>query len=177
MKNDNLAYDGRYRLDTRLDASDVSNITNIRMTGGVMFKADGTKKVKSNNSANTIKKPKARPQRATVISVVVLVAMAFLVLFRGLMITAGYDKLEEKNILLSEMIAENQKLQFKIDQALDLKNIEKIAKDTFNMGQPTKAQMIYINLDQENEVKKVREGNTVIEAVKSFFAGIVEYFN
>ena len=110
------------------------------------------------------------------ISVIVLASMAFLVLFRGLMITSGYEQLEKKNTTLSETIAENQKLQFKIDQTLDLKNIEKIAQNTFNMGQPSKSQTIYINLEQSNEVKKVRSGNSIIDAVKNFFSGIVEYF-
>jgi len=44
------------------------------------------------------------------------------------------------------------------------------------MSQPTKTQTIYINLDQANEVKKVRGGNSVVDAVKNFFTGIVEYF-
>ena len=57
-----------------------------------------------------------------------------------------------------------------------LKNIEKIAQNTFNMGQPSKSQTIYINLEQSNEVKKVRSGNSIIDAVKNFFSGIVEYF-
>ena len=102
--------------------------------------------------------------------------MAFTVLFRGLMLTSGYEKLEEKNALLSETISENQKLQFKIDQALDLNNIERIAQDDFNMGQPSKAQTVYINLDQENEVTKTSGGNSIVESVKEFFAGVVEYF-
>ena len=102
--------------------------------------------------------------------------MAFLVLFRGLMITSGYEKLEAKNAELEEIIAENQKIQFKIDQMLDLKNIENIAKNTYNMGEPTKAQTIYINLDQTEEVKKVRQNSGIFQAIKDFFGGIVEYF-
>ena len=141
-----------------------------------MIKTGSGQKQKVNTAGQTKSRPKARIQRSTVLSVVVLTAMAFTVLFRGLMITSGYEQLEKKNALLSETIAENQKLQFKIDQTLDLKNIETIAKNTFNMGQPSKAQTIYINLDQANEVKKVKGGNSILDAIKNFFGGIVEYF-
>ena len=119
----------------------------------------------------------AKARRNTVLSVVVLSAMAFLVLFRGLMITSGYEKLEAKNKELETVIAENQKKQSKINSALDLKNIENIAKNTYNMGEPTKAQTININLDQEEEVKKVKKDNSFGAMVRDFFSGIVEYFS
>ncbi len=176
MRNNNLAYhaDDRYR--KIYDNREIRKITNIRSTGGVMIKTGSGQKRKVNTAAGRNRRPKSRINRGTVISVIVLASMAFLVLFRGLMITSGYEQLEKKNTTLSETIAENQKLQFKIDQTLDLKNIEKIAQNTFNMGQPSKSQTIYINLEQSNEVKKVRSGNSIIDAVKNFFSGIVEYF-
>lgn len=176
MRNSNLAYDADYRYRKNTDNREIRKITNIRSTGGVMIKTGSGQKRKVNTALRKNRRPKTRINRGTVVSVVVLAAMAFLVLFRGLMLTSGYEKLEQKNALLSETIAENQKLQFKIDQALDLKNIENIAQNTFNMGPPSKAQTIYINLDQTNEVKKVRGGNSIIDAVKNFFSGIVEYF-
>ena len=111
------------------------------------------------------------------LSVVIILGMAFLVLFRGLMIQSGYDKLAEKNEELAAIIAENQKIQFKIDQTLDLQNIENVAKNTYNMGEPTKAQTVYINLEQQEQVKKVSGGNSFVTAVADFFSGIVEYFS
>ena len=54
--------------------------------------------------------------------------------------------------------------------------LHNIAKNTFGMGAPTKSQTIYINLDQTDEVKKVKGSGSVFEAVKNFFGSIVEYF-
>lgn len=176
MRNNNLAYNTDYKYHETAKDREISRLSTIRSAGGVMIKTGSGQKQKVNTAGQTKSRPKARIQRSTVLSVVVLTAMAFLVLFRGLMLTSGYEQLEQKNALLSETIAENQKLQFKIDQTLDLKNIETIAKNTFNMGQPSKAQTIYINLDQANEVKKVKGGKSIIDAVKNFFGGIVEYF-
>ena len=72
---------------------------------------------------------------------------------------------------------ENQKIQFKIDKTLDLKNVENIAKNTYNMGEPTKAQIVYINLDQDEEVTKVSGNKSFGDSVADFFDGIVEYFS
>lgn len=172
MRNDNLAYSDDYGY-RGYERTEVKKITNKRTTGGVMIKTSNkSKKVNTNTKRHT----KANTNHGTVVSVVILLVMAFAVLFRGLMLTSGYEKLEEKNALLSETISENQKLQFKIDQALDLNNIERIAQDDFNMGQPSKAQTVYINLDQENEVTKTSGGNSFVESVKEFFNGVVEYF-
>lgn len=175
MRNDNLAYDERYRR-RQTDGTGIKRITNKRTSGGVMIKTGSKQTRKVNTATGKTRRTKANSNRGTVVSVVVLVAMAFLVLFRGLMLTSGYEQLESKNAMLSETIAENQKLQFKIDQTLDLNNIERIAENNYNMGQPSKSQTIYINLDQTNEVKKVRSGNSFFDAVKNFFGGIVEYF-
>ncbi len=142
-----------------------------------MFKAGSSKKSKLNTGKATSHNSKTSINKSTVISVAIIASMAFLVLFRGLMITSGYEKLEERSALLSETVAENQKIQFKIDQMLDLKNIETIAKNTFNMGAPSKSQTIYINLDQADEVKKVKGDNSFFDSVKNFFGGIVEYFS
>lgn len=178
MKN-NLAYDRDYRTRSsyEYEPEEIHKITNIRTAGGVMFKAGSSKKSKLNTNRAKSRNPKTNINRGTVLSVIIISAMAFLVLFRGLMITSGYEKLEERNALLSETVAENQKIQFKIDQMLDLKNIETIAKNTFNMGAPSKSQTIYINLDQTDEVKKVKGDNSFFDSVKNFFGGIVEYFS
>lgn len=173
MRNGNLAYNTDYRYSEMINSSEIGY---GRSAGGVMIKTGNKQNRKVNTAVHRRQRPKSRINRGTVLSLIVLVSMAFLVLFRGLTITLGYDRLEEKNTQLSEIVAENQKLQFKIDQTLDLKNIENIARNTFNMGQPSKSQIIYINLDQTDEVKKVRGGNSVIDAVKNFFSGIVEYF-
>ncbi len=175
MRENNLAYEKKEYVDIP-DSPLLNRVTNERTAGGVMIKTEKNKKIKVNTSENTSRASVAKARRNTILSVVVLAAMAFLVLFRGLMITSGYEKLEAKNVKLEEIIAENQKIQFKIDQMLDLKNIENIAKNTYNMGEPTKAQTIYINLDQTEEVKKVTEKSGILDAFRNFFGAIVEYF-
>lgn len=172
---DNLAYKTQQYSDIP-DSPLLKKTVNQRTAGGVMIKIGKNKRLKLNTS-QTSTVAKRHVSRGTVLSVLLLSAMAFLVLFRGLMIQSGYDKLEAKNEELAAIVAENQKIQFKIDQTLDLENIENVAKNTYNMGEPTKAQTVYINLDQTEEVKKVSGGNSFFKGIVGFFGGIVEYFS
>ena len=178
MPENNLAYKNEANYNDIPDSPLLNKKANQRTKGGVMIKIGKNKRLKLNTSfKNSAGKAKRHASRGTVLSVAVLLIMAFLVLFRGLMIQSGYDKLEDKKEQLAALIAENEKIQVKIDQTLDLQNIENIAKNTYNMGEPTKAQIVYINLDQTEEVKKVSGGNSLFSGIVSFFSGIVEYFS
>lgn len=177
MRENNLAYQNERKYNDIPDSPLLKKSTNTRTAGGVMIKIGKNKRLKLNTSDNSSHKKKVHVAKGTAISVVILTAMAFLVLFRGLMIQRGYEKLEVKNEQLAATISENQKIQFKIDQTLDLKNIENVAKNTYNMGEPTKAQTVYINLDQTEEVKKVSSNNSFFDGIANFFRGIVEYFS
>ena len=150
---------------------------NQRTEGGVMIKIGKNKRLKLNTSSKNSAKSVKSTARGNLLPIVVLLVMAFLVLFRGLMIQKGYDDLEVKNQQLAALVAENEKIQVKIDKTLDLQNIENIAKNTYNMGEPTKAQTVYINLDQAEQVKKVSGGNSFFSGIADFFSGIVEYFS
>ena len=177
MRENNLAYEREREYSDIPDSPLLKKTVNTRTAGGVMIKIGKNKRIKVNNPEKSTAKTKVHVTKGGVISVVILAAMAFLVLFRGLMIQSEHDKLEVKNTELQAVIAENQKIQFKIDQTLDLKNIENIAKNTYNMGEPTKAQIVYINLDQDEEVTKVSDNGSFFGGIADFFGGIVEYFS
>ena len=177
MRENNLAYESEREYSDIPDSPLLKKTANQRTAGGVMIKIGKNKRIKVNNPEGSPAKSKVHVTKGGVISVIILAAMAFLVLFRGLMIQSEHDKLEARSTELEAVIAENQKIQFKIDQTLDLKNIENIAKNTYNMGEPTKAQIVYINLDQDEEVTKVSGGNSFFGGIADFFGGIVEYFS
>lgn len=176
MQENNLAYRENNFNDIP-DSPLLKKVPNKRTAGGVMIKIGKNKRLKLNISDDSSTQTKKRLSKSSVVSVIVLVAMAFLVLFRGLMIQSGYDKLEEKKDQLAAIISENEKIQVKIDKTLDLQNIENIAKNTYNMGEPTKAQTVYINFDQAEEVKKVSGGSSIFAGIADFFGSLVEYFS
>ena len=178
MGENNLAYRNEASYNDIPNSPLLNKVANKRTAGGVMIKIGKNKRLKLNTSLeNSANKAKRHASKSGIVSGVVLLLMAFLVLFRGLMIQKGYDDLEAKNQQLAALIAENQKIQVKIDQTLDLENIENIAKNTYNMGEPTKAQTVYINLEQTEQVKKVSGGNSFFSGIADFFSGIVEYFS
>ncbi len=177
MQKNNLAYKSDTYYNDIPDSPLIVNRTKVRSAGGVMVKAGKDKRLKVSASGGHVATGKRHISKGTAVAVVVLAAMAFLVLFRGLAIQKGYDNLEIKKAEYSAIDAENKKIQSKINATLDLKNVENIAKNTYNMGEPTKAQIVYINLEQEEEVKKTVEKKTFFGAVGDFFEGIVAYFS
>lgn len=177
MPKNNLAYENEREYTDIPDSPLLKKDVNKRTAGGVMIKIGKNKRIKVKSAQTEPAKAKSRVTKGGVASVILIAAMAFLVLFRGLMIQSGHDKLEERKTELEAILSENQKIQFKIDKTLDLKNVENIAKNTYNMGEPTKAQIVYINLDQDEEVTKVSGNKSFGDSVADFFDGIVEYFS
>ena len=177
MPKNNLAYKSEREYTDIPDSPLIKKDVNKRTAGGVMIKASKNKRIKVKSESAEPAKVKAHVTKGGVVSVILITAMAFLVLFRGLMIQSEHDKLEKRKTELDAILAENQKIQFNIDKTLDLKNVENIAKNTYNMGEPTKAQIVYINLDQNEEVTKVSGNKSFGESIADFFGGIVEYFS
>jgi hypothetical protein len=177
MPKNNLAYESEREYADIPDSPLLKKDVNKRTAGGVMIKLSKNKRIKVKSANTKPAKAKAHITRNGVFSVILITSMAFLVLFRGLMIQSEHDKLEERKTELEAILAENQKIQFKIDQTLDLKNVENIAKNTYNMGEPTKAQIVYINLDQNEEVTKVSGNKSFADGIADFFGEIVEYFS
>lgn len=103
-----------------------------------------------------------------------IVACAFVVLFRGVMITDKNTTVQEKLSQLEATITANEKLQVEIDQALDLDKVETIARDELGMRQAEKYQTVYLNLSQSDYVEKTAKPESHVGA---FLSSIVAYLD
>ena len=92
-------------------------------------------------------KTKAKAKISTIFMIAFLAAAAFLVLFRGVMITEKCNQIEKKEKELTDTVAVNQKMQLEIDQSLDLKKVESVATEKLGMRRPEKYQTVYVNLE------------------------------
>ncbi len=115
-----------------------------------------------------------RADVAGIARVFLVVAFAFVVLFRGVIITDKTATVQTKNSMLEATIASNEKLQVEIDQALDLDKIETIARDELGMRPAEKYQTVYLNFSQTDYVEKVATPDSHIGA---FLSNIVSYLN
>jgi len=93
-------------------------------------------------------------QFASIIRILVVACLAFTVLYRGVLITDKTTVIAEKQANLQALIASNEKLQVEIDRALDLNNVETIARTELGMRPAEKYQTIYLDLEQVDFVEK-----------------------
>ncbi len=106
------------------------------------------------------KKQKVAQKRANalgLLKIFLVVSLAFVVLYRGVVITDKAATVDAKRSELEALITSNEKLQFEIDRALDLDTVEDIARNQLGMRRAEKYQTIYINLEQTDYVEKVAE--------------------
>ncbi|MBE7040786.1 MAG: hypothetical protein E7400_02330 [Ruminococcaceae bacterium] len=117
-----------------------------------------------------------RAHTAGIARVLLVVGFAFLVLFRGVMITDRCASVERKQDELNALVASNEKLQVEIDRSLDLDKVEAYAKDELGMRRAEKYQTIYLNLSQEGYVEKTSKSKNLSNAkTGEFLNGSVAY--
>ncbi|MBR7163542.1 MAG: septum formation initiator family protein [Clostridia bacterium] len=119
-----------------------------------------------------------RAHTAGILRVLLVVAFAFLVLLRGVMITDQNASAEKKQAELEALVASNEKLQVEIDRALDLDKVETIARDELGMRRAEKYQTIYLNLEQTDYVEKtVKNKNASKAQAGEFLNSAVAYLD
>lgn len=133
----NLAYDHRYTTAYPLGLPQTQ--PNVRI------KVSKSKEKVAQRHANTL----------GILRVLLVALFAFVVLYRGVMITDRSNTVNQKQANLEALVASNEKLQFEIDRSLDLDHVEAIARDELGMRRAQKYQTIYLNLEQTDYVEKV----------------------
>ncbi len=127
------------------------------------------------------KKQRAAQKRAHIMSLLKIagvMCLAFLVLYRGLMITDRNSAVEKKQEALAALVTSNEKLQFEIDRSLDLKNVETIARDELGMRRAEKYQTVYLDLEKSDYVEKVAKDEfSFLNQVGDFFGGLLAYLD
>lgn len=108
--------------------------------------------------------------------IVVLAALAFMMLVRGVAITKRHDEISAKKAELEKLQTTNQKMQIEIDSALNLKNVEEIAVNELNMSRPEKHQTVYIKIAQDDVVEKTNSSK-VKGAIDDFFGTVKAYLD
>ena len=110
--------------------------------------------------------------------IALVVLCAFVVLFRGVMITDRCTVISQKQADLNALITANEKLQFEIDRSLDLNNVEAIAQNELGMRPAEKYQTVYIDLEQVDFVEKTAKNEfSPASRIAEFFTGLMTYFD
>lgn len=127
------------------------------------------------------KKKQAAGKRANVMAIVrllLLMACAFVVLFRAVIITDKCNAVEQKQSELNALVTSNEKLQFEIDKSLDLKKVEAVAQNELGMRRAEKYQTVYIDLEQVDYVEKTASHKPSVDGgAGSFFSKLLAYLD
>lgn len=127
------------------------------------------------------KKKQAAGKRANVMAIVrllLLMACAFVVLFRAVIITDKCNAVEQKQSELNALVTSNEKLQFEIDKSLDLKKVEAVAQNELGMRRAEKYQTVYIDLEQVDYVEKTASHKPSADGgAGNFFSKLLAYLD
>jgi len=155
----NLAYDNRS--EVAYPATHPQTSSNVR--------------IKVSRKAQNV--ARRRANTAGIVRILFVMCCAFIVLFRGVMLTDKCATVEKKQAELENLVAANEKLQFEIDRSLDLDKVENIARNELGMHPAEKYQTIYINLEQVDYVEQVASSFSPFRHISDFFSGLVEYLD
>ncbi len=133
-------------------------------------------RIKVSKKEERVAKNRIRTQ--SILKIAFVMALAFLVLYRGLLITDKSTSIATKQEALQALVASNERLQIEIDRSMDLTNVEAIAKGELGMRRAEKYQTVYLDLTQTDYVEKVA-GNefSALSRVGDFFGDVVAYLD
>lgn len=138
-------------------------------------------RTQSNIRIKVSKKTQSNQKHANasgLVKLIVLATFAFVVLFRGVMITDRSAVVSQKAEEHQNLITTNEKLQFEIDRSLDLDNVENIARNELGMRRAEKYQTVYINIEQTDYVEKVAKNNfNPLETLKLSAGNLLAYLD
>ncbi len=145
------------------------NISKTTTTNKNKPKIVEKKKVNSNK-----KKKKHINQQIKVVEYVILGFIILLAIsYRNSLITESFNKKEQLKSDLAVIEKENQQLEVNIQNALNLSNIEKAAKENLGMKKLDSTQKRYVSLPKKDYVEPASEQITTSEE-KPWFKKIIE---
>jgi len=147
---------------------------------GIGDTAGDKPEVTEENSRKRIKKRDTEARSGSVMTIVVISALAALLL--GTVIysldrrNTAFNRVAKMNQELSRVEAENVRLQSELESRVSAKNVEEYAENVLHMRKIDSSQIKYIKIQQEDEVSIPKKDKSFKAKVSNFFDGLVEYF-
>lgn len=127
------------------------------------------------------KATKALPKTRMMLTILVCFAVSFVIIFRYTSITeASNTALSLKNEL-NHMYRVNEQMEVSLDRAINLRNIEQIAKTELGMKRPQHYQIVYVSVPRDDYAQVLQvsaENNGLfgkIEPVIKRLTNVLEY--
>lgn len=112
---------------------------------------------------NVKKKTKLNTKGQVTLYVIIGFLALFAVCYRNSQITESFNEKENLKKELSSIQKENEQLKVNIENSLNLKNIEQMAKEKLGMQKLDNSQKVYINLPKKDYIESASEEVVVQE--------------
>lgn len=130
-------------------------------------------KIKRQVDKKTQKKIEIKSKVSLFIKSLAIFAIIFFIMLRNSQINASFSEIQSLKAEITSIQKENDQLEVRIQNSLNLNNIEQAAKELLGMQKLTSKQTVYINLSKEDYVEPKTE-KVIIEDESSVWEKIVE---
>ena len=132
-----------------------------------------SKKVDSNIKKKTKKKAKKKTSKAKMLFYVIVgFTMFFSITYRDAIIDAKYAEIKKLKSNLATVQKENEQLEANVEQALNLKTVQKEAEESLGMKTLSTDQIEYINLSKTDHIEA---SSDVEEKEENYFDKIIKF--
>lgn len=136
---------------------------------------------KQKQRRKAVRKQQMALYRLMLVGVVFVFIAASALVYVNVMALRAASDIENLEKQLAMVVDNNKQKEIKINQSLDMKNIEKRAIEELGMQKPDNTQIVYVDVRKENFVKAAGEIKPEVRAsskgANGFFKSIWEYFN
>ncbi len=116
------------------------------------FKPADSKRLHNNDKkverTNTSAKKHSAINLANFLRVAICFVVAFIIVNGYVRINEARGRVAQLEKQYNNIVAANQALQVKIDKAIDLEQLQTVAKERFGMVRPERYQMFYVDMEQ-----------------------------
>ena len=126
-------------------------------------------------SLQQVKVSKEQKRKHVKLTVFALLAFAVLlaISYQNSQITVKFNEMQEQKKKLATMQKENEQLEINIENSLNIKNIEKEAKEKLGMEKLTNKQTVYVTLPKKDYVESATE-KVVLKEEKTWLQKIAD---
>ena len=132
-------------------------------------------KVVNEKPKQQVKVSKEQKRKHVKLTVFALLAFAVLlaISYQNSQITVKINEMQEQKKKLATMQKENEQLEINIENSLNIKNIEKEAKEKLGMEKLTNKQTVYVTLPKKDYVESATE-KVVLKEEKTWLQKIAD---
>ena len=130
-------------------------------------------KDKPKQQVKVSKEQKRKHVKLTMLAILVFTVL-LAISYQNSQITVKFNQMQDQKKKLSAIQKENEQLEINIENSLNIKNIEKEAKEKLGMEKLTNKQTVYVTLPKKDYVESASE-KVVVKEERNWLQKIIDY--